>query len=283
MGSNPDCAGHPLTFVAYPIDGGSAPVYQWLVNGVPVPGADTNLFTGTFTGTDTISCEMVSNSPCSTPLNDTVFSNKVPIIHWHLTAGISIVNTQNPICGGGADTFTATLVNPGAGYTVLWYVSGTYVPGAVGNVYHTDTLHNGDIVYAVLRTTDSCIINDSTTSNEITMTVEPNKNGTSDINLIKGSNPGCLDSPVTFQGVYTNFGTLPNLNWYINGVLVKTGTPTLDTTFLNGDHVTFQVNETDGGCYLLDTVASAAFLMLRDSTPPTPALVSLIGDLAGNQ
>src|SRR5205814_1515046 len=44
-----------------------------------------------------------------------------------------------------------------------------------------------------------------------------------------------------------------------------------------GDLVTFRVNATDNGCYTNDTLASPAFLMIRDSTPATP-LVSLIGN-----
>ena len=278
VGSNPDCAGNPIEFVVYPKNGGTAPIFQWMVNNVPIPGATNKTYTNIFGGSDTVSCQMISNSTCSGgPLNDTVVSNRVPIIHWHLTASVTIVNTGNPICGGGADTFTATLVNPGKTYTLSWYVSGKLIPGALGLVYPTDTLHNGDLVYCVLYSSDSCIINDTANSNVITMTVIPNKTGVSNMMLISGSNPGCLDSPVVFKGSYSNMGTGPIYEFLINGIPVRADT-ILDTTFLNGDVVTFQLRATDGGCYFHDTVGSASYLMIRDSTPPTP-LVSLIGDL----
>lgn len=277
-GSNPDCAGHPLTFQAFPVNGGTAPIYQWLINNVPVLGADTSIFTGTFGGSDTISCMMVSNSTCSAPYNDTAYSNIIPIIHIHLTAAVSIVATQNPICEGLIDTFTATLVNPGTGYTLSWYISGTLVPGAVGNIYITDSLNNGDLVYCILNPVDSCISNDTAVSPPITMTVIPNNNNTVSTTLIAGSNPGCLDAPVTFKGVYSNFGIAPSYTWYVNGVPVAIDTTVFTSLFLNGDVVTFVVNPNDGGCYLYDTVTTTSVLMIRDSTPSTP-LVSLITNL----
>ena len=277
-GSNPDCAGHPVKFVVYPKNGGTDPLYQWNINNVPIAGATNNTYTQIFGGTDTVACQMISNSSCSGgPLFDTVMSNRVPIIHWHLTAGVSIRDSANPICGGQPDTFSATFTNPGSAYTISWYVSGKFIPGALGPVYLTDTLHNGDIVICVLHSLDSCISNDTANSAPVVMTVIPDKIGLSSMMLIAGANPGCLDSPVTFKGTYSNFGTSPLYGWYINGVLVKADT-ILDTTFLNGDIVSFKVKETDNGCYANDSLFSTSFLMLRDSTPAIP-LVSLIGDL----
>jgi hypothetical protein len=278
-GSNPDCAGSPVKFAVYPKNGGTAPLYQWNINGVPVPGATNITYTKIFGGTDTVSCQMISNSACSGgPLNDTVISNKVPIIHWHLIAGVSDTNTANPICSGGPDTFRAFLVNPGSAYTLSWYVSGKFIPGAIGTVYPTDTLHNGDIVICVLHSLDSCISNDTANSSPIVMTVIPDKNSMSFLTLIGGANPGCLDSSVKFKGTFSNFGTAPIYEWLVNGVPILVGDSILDTTFLNGDILTFKVKETDNGCYVNDSFSSTSFLMLRDSTPAIP-LVSLIGNL----
>lgn len=280
-GSNPDCAGSPLTFQAYPVNGGLRPHYQWKVNGTPAVG-DTNLtFTRIFGGTDTVSCEMVSSAtiPCAPRDNDTVQSNKIPIIHIHLTAGISITTTRNPICYGTRDTFTATLTNPGTGFRVSWYVDSAYIPGAVGNVFITDSLRAGSrLVYCVLTTPDSCIVNDTVVSNVITMTVIPRRPTAVSATLIQGSNPGCLDSFVTFQGTYSNFGTAPSYSWYINGVQVAIDTTIFRSLYANGDLLTFKVYATDNGCYTSDTLTTPAVLMIRDSTPPLP-WISLIGNV----
>ena len=280
-GSNPDCAGYSLTFKAFPKNGGIAPMYQWRVNGVDVPGADTATFSGIFGGSDTISCLMIGNSPCSAPFNDTVLSNVVPIIHTHLHASISIVDKYNPICGGTIDTFKATISDPGTGAYTAWYVNSKLISAAVGNVYITDSLHNGDLVYAILNTPDTCEVSDSVVSNIITMTVIPNSVTAVSTLMIHGANPGCIDSPLTFVGTYSGFGTAPTYDWQVNGVTVASGITTYTSTFLKKQILTFRVNNTDGGCYTHDTLSSPGVFMLRDSTPAAP-LLSLISNLLVN-
>ena len=274
-GSNPDCAGHPLTFSAYPINGGSAPQYQWCINHAPVPGATATIYTNTFGGTDTVSCYMISNSWCRT--FDTAQSNVVPIVHIHLTAAVNIVATKNPICAGALDTFSATLINPGSGFTLGWYVNGRHIAGVIGDTYITDSLPNAAIVYCMLHTVDSCISNDTAISNVITMTVIANLANAVTTTMVQGSNPGCLDSTIMLKASFSNFGVNPGFSWYINGVPVRADS-VIDTTFLNGDVVTFRINATVPGCYMHDTLFAAPYLMLRDSTPATP-LISLIGNL----
>lgn len=276
-GNNPDCPGGKLKFHAIPKNGGTTPQYQWMINKVPVSGADSVNFSGVFSGTDTISVQMIGNSPCSAPFNDTVVSNIIPVIHTRILSSISIVAAINPICAGTIDTFFATVVDPGTGSSVHWYVNSTYIPAVVGNRYITDSLHNGDIVYAMLATPDACALADTVNSNIVTMTVIPNNNTIVTSLLTHGANPGCLDSTLTFVGTYLNFGIAPTLLWMVNNDTVAIGTTTYTGTFKKGDVLTFKVNATDGGCYSFDTLSSLPVLMLRDSTPAAP-LLSLIGN-----
>ena len=277
-GRNPDSAGNPITMTAYPVNGGSSPAFQWMINGLPVPAEDSVTMTKIFSAGDTVTCQMISNSTCAAPYSLIDTSNMIIISHDSLHALISIVTTHNPICAGTKDTFTATITSPGIGASLAWYVNSTLIPGALGPTYITDTLHNGNLVYCVLNTPDHCVINDSTVSNIITMTVIPLLPTSDWVVLTHGSNPGCLDSPVTFTGHYINFGTTPTYDWYVNGVLIAHDTTVFTYFYLNNDQVTFKVNATDNGCYTNDTLPSATVLMLRDSTPVTPML-SLIGNL----
>jgi hypothetical protein len=275
VGSNPDCGGHPLTFTATPVNGGSAPIYQWMVNDTAVTGADSATFSGIFAGGDSISCMIVSNSPCA-PF-DTAYSNVIPVLHYNLTAAATISVTRNPICAGTLDTFNVSLSNEGSGYNVAWYVDTSTIPSALGNAYMTDSLRNGDLVYCILTAPDSCILNHTVLSNVITMTVIDNLPSSVSVAITKGTNPGCLDSPVVFTATYANFGTAPATTWYVNGFATDYNTNMLDTMLLNGDVVSFKINETDGGCYINDSLIAPGIIMIRDSTPVTP-LVSLIGD-----
>ncbi len=281
-GSNPDCAGHELWFMAYPKNGGTSPLFQWMVNGVPVAGADTATFAGIFSGTDTISCQLISNSPCSAPYDDTVISNLIPIIHIHLHAGINITDTHNPMCAGTIDSFMATITDPGVGSSIAWYVNSVLVPTAVGNLFVTSSLHNGDLIYAILTTPDSCELSDSVVSNPINATVIPLNNTSVSSVLIKGSNPGCLDSTVTFAGTFSNFGKSPTFDWLVNGAIAATNVDTFTSLFFKGDIVTFRVNATDSGCYTNDTLGSTPYLMLRDSTPAAPLLSLINNQLVNN-
>ena len=278
IGSNPGCGATPLTFTAYPVNGGTAPTYQWMVDSAPLAGEDSVSITRYFNAGDTVSCLMVSNSSCAFP-TDSAFSGPIPIIHDSLTATDSIVASRNPICFGTLDTFTALVYAPGlSGYSISWYVDTASFPSAVGPVFITDSLHDGSKVYCVLTDPEPCVVNHTTVSNIITITSIPLQSPSLSILLTEGSNPGCLDSALTYTGTYLDFGTAPDLTWFVNGVPTATNTATFTHAYNNGDILTFQVATTDNGCYFTDTVNSPAVLMIRDSTPVAP-LVSLIGNL----
>ena len=277
-GSNPGCGATPLTFMAYPVNGGTAPTYQWLVDDTLLTGEDSVTITRYFNAGDTVSCIMVSNSECASP-TDSAISFNIPIIHDSLTATDTITVFHNPICFGISDTFSAHIYAPGtSGYSIAWYTDTTGSPTTVGPTYITDSLHDGADVYCILTDPDACVTNHTTVSNVIKMTVIPLQYPTVSVLLTEGANPGCLDSTVTFTATFANAGSLPTDTWYVNGIAAASNVSTFTHAYNNGDYMTFQVQTTDGGCYSTDTMTSPAILMIRDSTPVAP-LISLIGDL----
>ncbi len=274
-GSNPDCSGNALTFTAYPINGGTHPQDQWMVNGMELSGEDSVTISRYFGGADTVTCRMVSNSPCA-PV-DTVYSVQVPILHIHLTAGITISAWANPVCGNKTDTFWAHASDYGSTAMYQWYVDTTAIIGAVNDYYTSGSLHTGDSVYCILTTTDTCVLNPVTKSNAIIVTVEHVIANYAYTNLIRGVNNGCIDSPVTFKGIIDSFGTTPGFEWFINGISAGSTYDTITRTFANLDILSFKVWQTDTGCYEHDTFYTPGVILIRDSVPQTP-LISLIGD-----
>ena len=58
------CDGDEVSFEAIPVNGGTEPVYQWMVNGSPV-GENSAVFTTTdLSDGDVVSCELTSNAEC---------------------------------------------------------------------------------------------------------------------------------------------------------------------------------------------------------------------------
>jgi len=85
-------AGTSITFTATPYNGGTAPTYQWNLNGTPITGATGVTYTYVPTDKDEISCTMTSNSGCKTTA--TVTSTKITMT----------VNAQRNFWEGSIDT-----------------------------------------------------------------------------------------------------------------------------------------------------------------------------------
>jgi uncharacterized protein (TIGR02145 family) len=63
--TNPVCAGLPVTFTATPTNGGTAPTFQWQVNGANT-GLNSPVFTYTPNHNDSVTCTLTSSEPCTT-------------------------------------------------------------------------------------------------------------------------------------------------------------------------------------------------------------------------
>ena len=283
VGNNPSCPGYPVTFTATPVHAGTSPGFQWQVNGVNISGATADTFTSaTLNSFDMVSCVMTTTSPCAVPA--VVTSNLIEIHHYVLTSSVTISVNPNPACSGRNVTFTAAPFNAGANPTFQWYIkpygSSGYapVPGATSFIFVTNTLQNNDQVQCTMFAPDLCVINHLDTSNQIIMTIDSTLTPSITDSIWMGQNPWCLDSLITFGGNAINYGGIPNLEWLVNGVPVAYGYTFATDSLHNGDIVTLQVNQTDGGCYTQDTMLTAPITLALVKTPDPP-LASLIGTI----
>jgi len=115
-GSNPSCAGQNITFTATPINGGTTPIYQWLVNGATAGTNSPTLNITTLTTGQIVTCAMTSNLPgvIGSPANSnslTITINPLPAVGTTATATTLCAGASTTITGTGANTYTW---NPGA-------------------------------------------------------------------------------------------------------------------------------------------------------------------------
>ncbi len=277
-GTNPGCPNQSLTFLATGTTAGTSPTYQWKVNGIPVQTGSSNTYTAVFNNNDVVSCTMTSSSSCAVP-STANSANTITITHVPLIADVTIqqIKGANPACTGHEMVFVATPTNAGANPQFQWMVNNSPVAGANSPIFSTYSLLNGDFVSCILISTDPCVQNTFDTSAILPMVITTSKLPTVTTAITQGNNPGCLDSLVEFTATDNDLGTAPNFDWLVNGFQTFNGQVFSTTNLLNGDVVVCRANQTDGGCYLPDTVFSSPITMVLSPTPEPP-IISLVNN-----
>jgi gliding motility-associated-like protein len=163
------CSGDPVTFTATPTNGGSAPVYQWQINGINT-GTNASTFTSsTLNDSDVVTVIMTSNAPCALPAADT--SNAITITVTPSAAASVVISASNTtICTGNSATFTATPTNGGTTPIYQWQINGTNA-GSNTSTFSSSSLNNGDAITVIMTSNATCVTGSPATSNTITMTV----------------------------------------------------------------------------------------------------------------
>jgi hypothetical protein len=126
-----------VTFSATPVNGGTAPFYQWKVNGAEVTGVNTADYSYVPADADEITCSLVSNAVCVT--NNPAASNavymqviSVPAVNAIQNMNITGNNCFNAIqtitVAGEGTTFT---VENGGSATMIAGQNIIYLPGTI--------------------------------------------------------------------------------------------------------------------------------------------------------
>jgi hypothetical protein len=238
-GTNPTCAGSSLTFTATPTNGGTAPTYQWRVNGVNVGTNSSTYNTTSSVNGDVVTCVMTSNLAGVT--GNPATSNAITItINAATTPSVSIAITSgsNPSVSGTSVTFTATPTNGGTP-SYQWKVNGTNA-GTNSATYTTTTLANNDVVSCVMTSSLACASPTTATSNSITMTITANVNLTycaasttsTSFEHISNFTMGTINNTTTATS-YSNFS--------VQSTTVIVGTATSFSVAIGGAYSTDQV------------------------------------------
>lgn len=259
------CEGTAATFTATPTNGGTAPTYQWKVNGTNV-GTNSDTYTSsTLVNGDVVTVEMTSNAtPCLSYALAT--SNAVTMtVNPNLPASVSITASATTICSGTSVTFTATPTYGGTTPMYQWKVNGANI-GANSATYTSTTLANNDVVTVVMTSNASpCLTGSPATSNAVTMTVNPNL--TPSVSLAASATTICPGTSVTFTATPTNGGTAPTYQWKVNGTDVSGQTAATFTTatLANNDVVTVVMTSNATPCLTASSATSNSITMIVNS------------------
>ncbi|WP_170878461.1 FG-GAP-like repeat-containing protein [Daejeonella lutea] len=139
------CTGANVIFTLLATYAGSAPSYQWMRNGVAIPGATAGILNiSQLADGDRISCDVTSNDPCQAITQ--AKSNEIKIAIMSTPAPeITIMSNAKLVYNGAAVTFTASTQNAGPQPEYEWLVNGIK-SGTNAPVFVTRELQEGDVV-----------------------------------------------------------------------------------------------------------------------------------------
>ncbi len=180
------------------------------------------------------------------------------------------------ICSGTSVTFTATPANGGTTPNYQWQLNGGNV-GSNSTIYTNAALANGDVVTCVMTSNATpCLTGSPSTSNTVTMTVNPNLPAS--VNIVASpSGAICSGTSVSFTATPTNGGTTPNYQWQLNGGNVGSNSTTYTNAALaNGDVITCIMISNATPCLTGSPATSNGITMVVNLSPTTPTVVTLI-------
>lgn len=211
-----------ITITATVINGGTLPIYHWMLNGIDA-GVNGNVFVSTtLKAGDKINCVYTDNSGCV--VGYSVPSNTIEMVNTgSVTPTISITTADTAVCTGSKVTFTASANNAGANPTYQWLVNGNKT-GNNSSTFSSAALNDGDVVACNIMVDPSftCAAASIAASNKITtafiakqppgITIAPNVDSL------------CAGQAVTFTATATNAGNNPQYQWTLSGQNTGNGT-----------------------------------------------------------
>jgi uncharacterized protein YjdB len=148
------CAGTAVTFTANTLNGGTAPQYYWMKNGVPVSTA--SIYSYVPANGDNIQCGMVSNAQCRvqdsaviSSVNMSAVTSSAPLVSISADPGTYVHQ-------GDVVTFTAGASGGTTTYSYQWWVNGIEVVGATSSTFKAGGFSEGDSVKCTVTNGDIC-------------------------------------------------------------------------------------------------------------------------------
>ncbi|GAA3981663.1 gliding motility-associated C-terminal domain-containing protein [Mucilaginibacter dorajii] len=168
---SPDCSGSAVVFTAQPTNPGINPTYVWKVNDVATGPNDVTFATSTLVNGDQVTCTLINNNTCPTPLTATSSPIIVSVVSPQSPAPtVSISVSVNGVYSGTPITFTAVTQNAASLLSYQWMVNGVN-SGENEDTFTSSTFKNNDIVTCTITVAGACT--PPATSNAAVVTIIP--------------------------------------------------------------------------------------------------------------
>ncbi len=211
------CTGTTVSLTPVPVNGGTAPTYQWSVNGVSV--ATTVTYTYIPADGDLVVVTMTSNAVCPLPATALGIAKMTVYPYEHPSVSLS-ATPGDTICQGSLVTVTAIPSYGGQSPTYTWMKNG--VNSGPGGGYVFGPVNN-DQLYCIMQSDYLCKLENADTSAVMVMTVD-----TPLVPVVTiTANPGTMISmgqTLTLTASVVNGGAAPTYKWIKNSVPIPGAT-----------------------------------------------------------
>ena len=258
------CTGQAAHFRAQSINGGTAPVYQWQINGVNMPGSDSLFSPGNLQDKDSITVRLTSNAACVSP-DDTVSVAKYVTVKPNVPVSVYITATDTTICTGTPVIFAARAVNQGSHPSYNWLKNGVST-GSRDSIYLNNSVANGDVITVVLRSGEDCAIPATDTSQPISMVVH--QAVIPSVAIVYGDSVVCAGQAGNFRAQSTNGGDVPVYQWQVNGVdMPGSGSVFAPGNLKDKDSVTVRLTSNAVCASTNEAVSAAKYVKVKPIVP----------------
>jgi gliding motility-associated-like protein len=234
------CGCTPVTFKSTVSNGGTAPVYQWKLNGVNTDGNADTYIGNFFKPGDIITCVYSDSSGCIP--NGSVTSNAIQLNSTtSQQPTVSITGSSDSICTGSTVTLTAVTVNAGSNPSFQWKLNNTNT-GTNSSSFNSSALVNNDVVTCSITTDPqfTCASTTTATSNAIKITVRGKVDPS--VSISASNDTICQGATVIFTATAANAGSHPSYQWEINGAKAGSNSTSFTSSLLaDGDKVQCKV------------------------------------------
>lgn len=161
------CTGDGATITASALNGGSAPVYEWYLNGTQQAGQPTDMFAFVPGDGDAVFAKVLSNLGCASPAQ--AVSTAITFnVSAALAVGLSI-SQQAVLCHTDPVLLNAAPANQGAAPVYEWYLNNSLVAGQQAASY-SGMFNDGDKIFAKVISSLTCATGNPAQSNDIFIT-----------------------------------------------------------------------------------------------------------------